>query len=570
MDKLKETWGQIRDLYAGMPTGTRIVAGLLVAVLLVSLVFLVMPGKGTPSAAKEIFLYGDYEFSPGEQRAVIDALGSAGLRDHRWEGFRLKVPAKKSELYSNALASAGAISPDASAMLYQNAKDTNALVTKEDRNDRQFAAMMVATSQKIRRIRGINDATVTGDTHRVLRENMRWERARTINVSVTPQLNRKVDRDMLAGIFAIVKSSFGITNAESITITDTSTGSSWNGSDDWLQGNDGGYSERKREEELAFEQKIQNLLSDIIDLKVTATANLYKHSSWQQIEVGHGKPTSVASDEYSWKANGEGDRLGSRTGYEMQHRNTPLPNKNMVLNGTFKWNENESRDRQLSVLQGEENHKEIAPFTLRSVSASVRIPYTHFLNTWRRTRIIQGEENPEPQPGEIETWISEEIAKLKQQLLPHLRTSNEMNLEDAELERLVTIEPYHTQEMEPLTEVSTWQSLIAWLGGNWKTMGLFGLVIASLGVLWGATRPQKPEPIIIYESPELPPVEMPLREGGEDYDDDEDGSFKRTLDPFDKNSRSLQEEVSELVNENPDAAASVLRQWIGKVVPQER
>jgi len=34
--------------------------------------------------------------------------------------------------------------------------------------------------------------------------------------------------------------------------------------------------------------------------------------------------------------------------------------------------------------------------------------------------------------------------------------------------------------------------------------------------------------------------------------------------------RSLQEEVSELVNENPDAAASVLRQWIGRVEPQEQ
>jgi flagellar biosynthesis/type III secretory pathway M-ring protein FliF/YscJ len=90
-------------------------------------------------------------------------------------------------------------------------------------------------------------------------------------------------------------------------------------------------------------------------------------------------------------------------------------------------------------------------------------------------------------------------------------------------------------------------------------------VAASLGVLWVATRPQKPEPSIIYEAPEMPEVDL-----GPDDDDEEgvEGAAKRSLEPFSKSMRSLQEEVSELVTENPDAAASVIRQWIGRVETQ--
>ena len=565
MDKLKETWGQIRDLYAGMPVGTRIVAGLLVAVLLVSLIFLVMPGKGTPVAAKDVYLFGDYRFSQSQQNVVVEALGNAGLNDYTWEGFRLKVPVKRMELYTSALSKGNAIPKDSNGLLLETAEGMNALRTAADRNDIQFAAMQKVASQKIRDLTGVEDASVTGDS-KYDWEKFKKIRVRTANVSVRPQLNREVDKNMRAAIVGIVKDSLGITKAENITITDAISNRTWKGSEEWFEGGDGGYNEKKREEEFAFEQKIRSFFSDISELKVTATAKLDNYKSHEQFRVEHGKPSAVITDEESRKIEGKGGYRGDRPGYEMQD-NTPLPLKTMALNGTLEYKENTSRDRAGSVLPGAESQIEYSPFALQRISASVRIPYTYFLNTWRQTKIVRGEENPEPQTGEIDAWIAEEITRMKQQLFPHLRTSNEMNLEDAELEKLITIEPYHTQEMEPLAEATAWQNFVMWVGDNWKTMSLFGLVAASLGVLWGVTRPQKPEPIIIYESPELPPMEQTAAE--DTMEDDEEEGFNRTLEPFNKSMRSLQEEVSELVHENPDAAANVLRQWIGRVAPQE-
>ena len=44
---------------------------------------------------------------------------------------------------------------------------------------------------------------------------------------------------------------------------------------------------------------------------------------------------------------------------------------------------------------------------------------------------------------------------------------------------------------------------------------------------------------------------------------EEELTASRTLTPFDKNLRTLTEEAGELVDENVDAAASIVRQWIG-------
>ena len=572
MNKLQETWNQIRDLYAGMPPGTRVVAGLLTAVLLMSLIFLVLPGKGMPVVTKDVYLYGDYHFTQSEQMQVMDALGSAGYvngKDYNWEGNRLKVPVKKSEQYASVLSKAKAVPVDAPAITMKNAFDTNVTTTKDDRMARDFATKQMTTSQTIRKLGGVEDATVSADQQRVFR-NMKWELVRTANVTVRPLPNREVDKYLRGAILGIIKSSFGITDAKNITIIDARPGGrAWEGSDDWFEGGDGGLLEKKRDEEFAFEQKIISLLSDIDDLKVTASADVDKYRSWEQFSIDHRKPTGVASDSYSLKIDAENGSPGMRPGYEMQNINSPLPYRNALMNGQLKFNEKESRDRELMVLQGDENRREFAPFPLLGMSASVRVPYAYFLKTWRQTKKVNGEEVAEPQSGEIETWITQEIARLKKQLYPHLRTRNPLVVDDVELEKLITIEPYHTQEMEPLPAMTAWESLAVWFDGNWKTMGLFGLVAASLGVLWGVTRPQKPEPIIIYEAPEMPNVEPEPGEAGDEEESDEEGGFKRSLEPFNKSMRSLQEEVSDLVVENPDAAASVLRQWIGRITPQE-
>ena len=50
---------------------------------------------------------------------------------------------------------------------------------------------------------------------------------------------------------------------------------------------------------------------------------------------------------------------------------------------------------------------------------------------------------------------------------------------------------------------------------------------------------------------------------------DEGFDNARTLTPFDKNLRTLTDEAAELTSENPEAAAAVVRQWIGNAVTND-
>jgi hypothetical protein len=534
-------------------------------VLLASIIYLVMPGKGTPSAPKDVYLYGDYEFTRSEQVVVDDALGSAGLKDHTWQGYRLKVPVKKSEQYAAALSKAKAVPQDVVAMIFQNSKDTNALVTEKDRNDRDFAAKTYAVTQDIRRFSWVNDATVIAD------QTWRWEkfkrvRVRTASVTVRPHSNRPLDKIMRGAIVGMVSSALGITEVENIKIVNALNGETWEGSKDWFMGSDGGLLEKKREEELDFEQKILFLFKDIPDLQVKASATVDPTREWKQFGVDLGKPVEGASDSFSSKIDAQGIWGGKRPGFEVQESNSPLPYRNAIMNGELKYNEKQSRDKVLNIQQGKENTKEFAPFPLLGISVSVRVPYAYFQKTWQQMKKRQGDDTAEPQQGEIDTWITQEISQMKKQLYPHLRIQNPQLQDETELDKLIEIYPYNAEELEPLSELTLMQSISAWFGDNWKTMGLFVLVAASLGILWGATKPQKPEPIIIYEAPEMPDIAL----DPEDDEESEEEAIKRSLEPFSKSMRSLQEEVSELVTENPDAAASVLRQWIGRIEPQEQ
>ncbi|MCL2346897.1 MAG: hypothetical protein FWC50_01415, partial [Planctomycetaceae bacterium] len=113
---LKNTWEHIRDLYYGMTPGTRIIAGLLAGVLVVSVVYLLTSGvTGGGFGTRDTFLFNGYQFTPSEQRLAIEALGNEGLsqgKDFTFEGFRLKVPARQTDKFIKALSKGKAVPID--------------------------------------------------------------------------------------------------------------------------------------------------------------------------------------------------------------------------------------------------------------------------------------------------------------------------------------------------------------------------------------------------------------------------------------------------------------------------
>ena len=102
--------------------------------------------------------------------------------------------------------------------------------------------------------------------------------------------------------------------------------------------------------------------------------------------------------------------------------------------------------------------------------------------------------------------------------------------------------------------------VLGWLGQYWSTLGLMLLGLVSLAMLRSMVR-------------SVPPAErgapVPAAAAGEGKTDETaesaEAAKQRRLKRLAAGGPSLRDEVSLLVSEDPDAAANILRNWIGNL-----
>jgi flagellar M-ring protein FliF len=99
--------------------------------------------------------------------------------------------------------------------------------------------------------------------------------------------------------------------------------------------------------------------------------------------------------------------------------------------------------------------------------------------------------------------------------------------------------------------------VIGWLAQYWTTLGLGGLTLVSLVMLRSMVRSGP--------SPEPQPI-LPLHDSKPEEEasaDTKETARERRLKRLAAGGLSLRDELSELVTEDPDTAANILRTWIG-------
>ena len=573
MSFFKTTYEQLRDVYLGLTPGLRVVAGLLTCVLVVSVLFLVSSrGSVTPSA-KETFALNGHYFNQEQQRAVIEALSNEGISNYSWEGGKLKVPIKQQATILAAISKHKAMPRGAMSGYAKWLTETNTLESRNLMKDRKEADKANALAKTLENM-GFEQVTVIPDT-KLVREKYYHKEQTSVMVSLRCKIGEKLDSRKLGAITGTVKGAFNIDDLSLIMIIDLDDdkGGAYIGSEEWFINSDGGsFLARQAEAEQKMEADIRELLRNYPDLIVKTSVQLDPRKDVQAIEVKHDdkKPTnSIYDKEKSVKEEAKGHSQAGRPGYPMQD-NTPLP-----LNRGWGWGDGEytgkfNERESVNALQGISTQFSEASYIPRSISASIQVPRAYFRSIWLQNNQKPGEEAAEPTPEVLEAFETAEIDKIRKSVFTLIRNAIPQEFQDnLDINDKVNITLFDRIADTPEPIPTFTEALIAWLSGNWKTMALFGLIISALYMLWAVSKPPKPEPIIIYEAPEMPLEEQFPEEKGKGEEDEEDIELQRTLEPFDKSMRSLQEEVSDLVTENPDAAANVLRQWIGKVAFQE-
>src|SRR5687767_6685712 len=126
MDFLNQASAQVTNLFRSMSMGARIVAGLLLAVIVISLAYLF----NHQLAAPDSYLMGGQPVHGDEIDAIVGALGQAGLTNHTVDGNRIRVPRGEEATYMAALADAGALPKNYGSYLQEAVSGGGMLVSK--------------------------------------------------------------------------------------------------------------------------------------------------------------------------------------------------------------------------------------------------------------------------------------------------------------------------------------------------------------------------------------------------------------------------------------------------------
>ena len=113
MDFLNKSFAQVSELFRSMTPGARLTAGLLLAVVVVSVGYLFREGAAGPDA----YLFGGEPLSDGQLTRVEAAIAQAGLSGSQREGNRIRVPAGQSAKYLAAVADRDALPPNFNTIL---------------------------------------------------------------------------------------------------------------------------------------------------------------------------------------------------------------------------------------------------------------------------------------------------------------------------------------------------------------------------------------------------------------------------------------------------------------------
>jgi flagellar M-ring protein FliF len=559
MDFLNKAITQVSDLFRSMTPGARISAGLLLGVLVVSLIWLV----GQKANGPDDYLLGGQHFTAGEVNSMEQAFGKAGLDGYTVEGNRIRVPRGQRAAFMGAIADAGALPSDFGSALRKTLTDAGPFITGKERDERLKIALQEELALWIRSMPGIEKAAVAYDVK--MKKGLNQEVVGTASVSVKAAGNLPLDESRIRSIGHMVASSVSQLRPEDVVVTDLVSGRSHRLSGDGV-GGDNSLLELRRKYEDDFREQIERALGFVPGVQIAINVELNPEAKREEREVRYDKQTSVTieSDEFSQDETRE---TAGPAGVPGTRTNVTSANAPAVV---------EAAPKNTSTLQKSTANQVIAPGGTQStshhlgllpqrVTASISVPKSYFVRLWRKqNNIPEDQKADDNQVAAIEAARMQEMKALIAGLLPVSSPSDPL--------KPVTIVAFDDFPAPDVEGPSVATGVLAWLGNYWSTLGMVGLGLFSLLMLRSTVKAsaatnETPEPATPFAA--TVPFAATLGETaavGEKEEATGDKDAKKSAARILKRREpgvSLKDELTELIREDPDGAAAILRGWIG-------
>ncbi len=573
MDFLNRALAQVKDLFLSMTPGARITAGLLLAVVVISLAYLFHSGIGGSGT----YLFGGEVFTPSEQHAMEAAFAKALLNGAEFDGGRVRVPHGQQSVYVAALATGNALPQNFGGLLEKVLSDSNPFRPRDTFAAAIETAKMKELSIIIGKMNGIDDATVMFGSQ--TKPGLLHEITRTASVTVKPRGNEALSPELADSIRSMVASAMAI-DRSNITVTDRNTGRTDQSASEELGGAASAYAKAKLEQERQYREKIVKALDYIPGVTVACNVVLDPEQVHRETEVKYDPktvPYEVIDETDSHSNDGSGS-VGGVPGLQSQAANT-----RMTLSaggggkGSHEENEKSTRHEK-SNAGGTRIEKETAGLTPKEVKVSVQVPQSYFRKVWEeQNRPEPGQPAKSPTAADLEQVQTQKVTDIRScvaNLLP--RPAGATDLTHFDPTQLVKVTVFQDIKPAEIPPIPFRDNVLDWLNQYWTTLGLIGLAMVSLVMLRSMVRaiPAAGEAAIANSRAGVAAgangrgsLVSPGGHAGATTSEPEEAEEERAAPPktrrFAVAGGSLKDELSELVSTDPDTAANILRNWIG-------
>lgn len=516
---------------------------MLAAAIAIGLAFLV---RGESGGGKE-YLFGGRSLSEQEQIAVELAFGNAGLNDWVPEGHRIKIPSESRGEYLAALEASSALPMSLHTSVQEAFDKASVFEPNELRRERQDHAKELDLGTKIGFFADVRWATVEYDQGD--RYGLDRSRPQSASVVVNPIGTTPLSRDRIRQIQEMIRSSYAGMKSEDVVVIDTNSSTAPGAADE-----DDPLLAKQREAEARIEQKIRALLVGYparvaVSAEIDPTMDISKTTLKYDAE-----PTNLSTK--SRKTENTSSRPANR-GVPGAGPNGLAVNRAVSIEDNLETTKTKADERESSGVAGQQyEQSRMASLQVKQVRVSVGLPDSYFPSVFLRDFLAKN-------PGKSES----DAPALDDTTLEQLRADTRESIQSAITvllpevaageDKFPLVNVWHYPDLPGPAEVETDAAKVAltWLADSWHSIALVMLGLFALMVARGAAKGGGDKPPAEFSEGfglELP---APAIEGEEDIDED---SEQMTI-----TGGSLKEELTTLVERNPEVAANVIRGWVG-------